>query len=114
MCEVFHKDFCFQNKELPISIIASSFTDCSQNIFPHHFIIATDGSKSLDYTSIAGLSSTQQFSYRIHPTNPIFTTEALAICQALDELAITGQDIFIISDIYLRELSTKKLSFHSP
>ncbi|GBL96489.1 hypothetical protein AVEN_229936-1 [Araneus ventricosus] len=114
LCEIFLKDFRFQSKEIPVSIIATSFTECIQNFSPNHFIITTDGSKSHCYTSIAGLSNIQQFSYRIHPLNSVFTAEVLAICQALDELAVPEKDILILSDSYSALSSLKNITFHSP
>ncbi|GBM42899.1 hypothetical protein AVEN_240831-1 [Araneus ventricosus] len=114
LCEIFLKDFRFQSKELPVSIIATSFTECIQSFFPNHFIIATDGSKSHCYTSIAGLSNIQQFSYRIHPLNSVFTAEVLAICQALDELAVPEKDILILSDSYSALSSLQNITFRSP
>ncbi|GBM58348.1 hypothetical protein AVEN_238163-1 [Araneus ventricosus] len=80
------------------SIVAADFTDCIQNIFSDHFIIATDGSKVHYFTSIAGTSCIQSFSYRIHPSNSVSTAEVLAICHALDELTVPGKNILIISD----------------
>ncbi|GBM63094.1 hypothetical protein AVEN_210671-1, partial [Araneus ventricosus] len=75
-----------------------------QRFFPNHFIIATDGSKSVKsvhcLTSIAGFSCLQQFCYRIHPLNSVFTAEVLPICQALDELVIPETDILILSDSF--------------
>ncbi|GBN85177.1 hypothetical protein AVEN_187297-1 [Araneus ventricosus] len=112
--EIFLKDFYFQNKELPSSIISSDFIECIQRFFPNHFIIATDGSKSHCHTSIAGFSCLQQFCYRIHHLNSVFTAEVLAICQALDELVIPEKDILILSDSFSALSSLKNLSFHSP
>ncbi|GBN22504.1 RNA-directed DNA polymerase from mobile element jockey [Araneus ventricosus] len=114
ICEIFLKDFYFPNKELPSSLISSDFNECIQIFFPNHFIIATDGSKSHCHTSIAGFSCLQQFCYRIHPLNSVFTAEVLAICQALDELVIPETDILILSDSLSALSSLKNLSFHSP
>ncbi|GBN70634.1 hypothetical protein AVEN_91907-1, partial [Araneus ventricosus] len=114
LCEIFLQDFRFQSKEIPVSIITTSFTECIQSFFPNHFIIATDGSKSHCYTSIAGLSNIQQFSYRIHPLNSVFTAEVLAIYQALDELTVPEKDILILSDSYSALSSLKNITFHSP
>ncbi|GBM04777.1 hypothetical protein AVEN_20216-1 [Araneus ventricosus] len=114
VCEIFLKDFYFQNKELPSSIISSDFIECIQRFFPNHFIIATDGSKSHCYTSIAGFSCLQQFCYRIHPLNSVFAAEVLAICQALDELVVPEKDILILSDSFSALSSLKNISFHSP
>ncbi|GBN98982.1 hypothetical protein AVEN_48471-1, partial [Araneus ventricosus] len=113
-CEIFLNDFYFQNKDLPSSIISSDFLDCIQRLFPNHFIIATDGSKSHCHTSIAGFSYLQQFCYRIHPLNSVFTAEVLAICLALDELVIPEKDILILSDSFSALSSLKNISFHSP
>ncbi|GBO44246.1 hypothetical protein AVEN_34140-1 [Araneus ventricosus] len=95
-------------------VISSDFIECIQRFFPNHFIIATDGSKSHCHTSIAGFSCLQQFCYRIHPLNSVFTAEVLAICQALDELVIPETDILILSDSLSGLSSLKNLSFHSP
>ncbi|GBM59602.1 hypothetical protein AVEN_36512-1 [Araneus ventricosus] len=114
ICEIFLKDFYFQNKELPSSVISSDFIECIQIFSPNHFIIATHGSKSHCHTSIAGFSCLQQFCYRIHPLNSVFTAEVLAICQALDEFVIPETDILILSDSLSALSSLKNLSFHSP
>ncbi|GBL95779.1 hypothetical protein AVEN_708-1 [Araneus ventricosus] len=113
-CEIFLNDFYFQNKELPSSIISSDFIDCIQRLFPNHFIITTDGSKSHCHTSIAGFSCLQQFCYCIHPLNSVFTAEVLAICKALDELVIPEKDILILSDSFSTLSSLKNISFYSP
>ncbi|GBL91052.1 hypothetical protein AVEN_184434-1 [Araneus ventricosus] len=114
VCEIFLKDFYFQNKELPSSIISSDSIECIQSFFPNHLIIATDGSKSHCYTSIAGFSCLQKFCYRIHPLNSVFTAEVLAICQALDELVVPEKDILILSASYSALSFLKNISFHSP
>ncbi|GBM16550.1 Laminin subunit alpha-1 [Araneus ventricosus] len=114
VCEIFLKDIYFQNKELPSSIISSDFIECIQRFFPNHFIISTDASKSHCYTSIAGFSCLQQFCYRIHPLNSVFTAEVLAICQALDELVVPEKDILILSDSFSALSFLKNISFHSP
>ncbi|GBN39568.1 hypothetical protein AVEN_163840-1 [Araneus ventricosus] len=114
LCEIFLKEFQFQSKETPVSIIVISFTECIQNLFPNHYIIATDSSKLHCYTSIAGLSGVQQFSCRIHSLGFVFTAEILAICRALDELAVPEKDILILSNSYSALSSLKNITFHSP
>ncbi|GBM14401.1 hypothetical protein AVEN_246569-1 [Araneus ventricosus] len=61
-----------------------------------------------------GFSCLQQFCYRIHPINSVFTAEVLAICQSLDELVIPETDILILSDSFSALSSLKNISFHSP
>ncbi|GBN48747.1 hypothetical protein AVEN_254228-1 [Araneus ventricosus] len=77
----------FQNKARPAFLIKDLFEEVVYKEFQDYHIIVTDASKSHSFTSIAGISNLQSFVYRIHPINSIFTAEALAICQALDELS---------------------------
>ncbi|GIY04509.1 RNase H domain-containing protein [Caerostris extrusa] len=69
--------------------------------------------KSHVSTSIAGISCNQSFSYRINPINSVFTAEVLAICVAIDELAIVDKDILILSDSFSALNSLKNLNIHS-
>ncbi|GIY58929.1 RNA-directed DNA polymerase from mobile element jockey [Caerostris extrusa] len=69
--------------------------------------------KSHVSTSIAGISCNQSFSYRINPINSVFTAEVLAICVAIDELAIVDKDILILSDSFSALNSFKNLNIHS-
>ncbi|GBN67466.1 hypothetical protein AVEN_99351-1 [Araneus ventricosus] len=93
-CEIFLSDFSFQNKAHPAFLIKDLFEEVVYKEFQDYHIIATDASKSHSFTSIAGISNLQPFVYRIHPINSIFTAEALAICQALDELSVTDKSYF--------------------
>ncbi|GBL93900.1 hypothetical protein AVEN_153656-1 [Araneus ventricosus] len=92
-CEIFLSDFSFQNKAHPAFLIKDLFEEVVYKEFQDFHIIATDASKSHSFTSIAGISNLQSFVYRIHPINSIFTAEALAICQALDELSVTDKNL---------------------
>ncbi|GIY77099.1 RNase H domain-containing protein [Caerostris extrusa] len=113
LCEIFLQKFRFQNRENPVSLIVNDFSDCINRFFSDHYIIATDASKSHVSTSIAGISCNQSFSYRINPINSVFTAEVLAICVAIDELAIVDKDILILSDSFLALNSLKNLNIHS-
>ncbi|GIY91828.1 RNase H domain-containing protein [Caerostris extrusa] len=113
LCEIFLQKFRFQNKENPVSLIVNDFSDCINRFFSDHYIIATDASKSHVSTSIAGISCNQSFSYRINPINSVFTAEVLAICVAIDELAIVDKDILILSDSFSALNSLKNLNIHS-
>lgn len=98
MCEIFLKDFSFQNKEIPVLIIGASFTESIRISFPNYKLLLTARNHT---TLIAGLPSIQQFSYhRIHPVNSVLTLEVLAICQVLDELAVPEKDILPLSGSY--------------
>ncbi|GBL79635.1 hypothetical protein AVEN_18188-1 [Araneus ventricosus] len=76
-----------------MSMIKALFEETISEEFQDYFIIATDASKSQFYTSIAGTSNLRSFSFRIHPINSIFTAEAFAICQAIDDLSVPNSNI---------------------
>ncbi|GBO38763.1 hypothetical protein AVEN_252275-1 [Araneus ventricosus] len=99
-CEIFLSDFSFQNKAHPAFLIKGLFEEVVYEEFQDYHIIATDASKSHSLTSIAGISNLQSFVYRIHPINSIFTAEALAIWQALDELSVTDKNLLLLTDSY--------------
>ncbi|GFS82620.1 RNase H domain-containing protein [Trichonephila clavipes] len=61
---------------------------------------STNASKTEQITSIAGITENSSFAYRINPNNSIFTAEALAICQALDDLPVTNKNLLILSDSF--------------
>ncbi|GBM50738.1 hypothetical protein AVEN_144163-1 [Araneus ventricosus] len=98
-CEIFLSDFSFQNKAHPAFLIKDLFEEVVYKEFQDYHIIATDASKSHSFISIAGISNLQSFVYRI-PPNSIFTAEALAICQALDELSVTDKNLLLLTDSY--------------
>ncbi|GFT55936.1 putative RNA-directed DNA polymerase from transposon X-element [Trichonephila clavipes] len=60
--------------------------------------MATDASKNEYVTSIAGVTENLSFAYRINHNNSIFTAEALAICQAIDDLAVSNKNLLILAD----------------
>ncbi|GBM67491.1 hypothetical protein AVEN_101762-1 [Araneus ventricosus] len=62
------------------------------------FITATNASKSLNGTSITGVTDQNSFVFRIHPINSIFTGEALTICQAIDDLSTPEKNLMILTD----------------
>ncbi|GBM88828.1 hypothetical protein AVEN_121321-1 [Araneus ventricosus] len=92
--EIHLSDFSFQNKAHPVFLIKDLFEEAVSKEFYDYHTIATDASKSHSFTSIAGISNLQSFVYRIYPINSIFTAEALAICQALDELSVTDKTYY--------------------
>ncbi|GBN96059.1 hypothetical protein AVEN_53079-1 [Araneus ventricosus] len=73
-----------------------------------------DASKSHIYTSIAGTSNLRSFFFRIHPINSIFTAEALAICQAVDDLSVPDSNLLILTDSFSVLQVLKNLSIRSP
>ncbi|GBO13865.1 hypothetical protein AVEN_33857-1 [Araneus ventricosus] len=87
ICEIHLTSFGFQDKAQPTFMIKALFEETISEEFQDYFIIATDASKSHIYPSIAGTSNLRSFSFRIHPINSIFTAEALAIWQAIDDLS---------------------------
>ncbi|GBN48703.1 hypothetical protein AVEN_221634-1 [Araneus ventricosus] len=92
-----------QNCKASIKLIKRDedlFEEVVYKEFQDYHIIATDASKSHSFTSIAGISNLQSFVYRIHPINSISTAEALAICQALDELSVTDKNLLLLIDSY--------------
>ncbi|GBL84235.1 hypothetical protein AVEN_118630-1 [Araneus ventricosus] len=113
-CEIFLSDFSFQNKAHPAFLIKDLFEEVVYKEFQDYHIIATDASKSHSFTSIAGISNLQSFVYRIHPINSIFTAEALAICQALDELSVTDKNLLLLTDSYSVLQALKCLTIKSP
>ncbi|GFS85274.1 putative RNA-directed DNA polymerase from transposon X-element [Trichonephila clavipes] len=80
--------------------------------FQDFYIIATDASKNEQITSIAGITANSHFAYRINHNNSIFTAEALAICQALDDLSIINKNLLILSDS-LSALQNYSVKSHS-
>ncbi|GBM50673.1 putative RNA-directed DNA polymerase from transposon BS [Araneus ventricosus] len=114
VCEIHLSDFSFQNKDHPVFLIKDLFEEAVSNEFYDYHIIATDASKSRSFTSIAGISNLQSFVYRIHPINSIFTAEALAICQALDELSVTDKNLLLLTDSYSVLQALKCLTIKSP
>ncbi|GBM16746.1 hypothetical protein AVEN_9345-1 [Araneus ventricosus] len=101
--DVLHNDICeihltslgFQDQAQPTSMIKALFEETISKEFQDYFIISTDASKSHFYTSIAGISNLRSFSFRIHPINSIFSAEALAIRQAIDDLSVPDSDLLI-------------------
>ncbi|GBN62141.1 hypothetical protein AVEN_74381-1 [Araneus ventricosus] len=113
-CEIHFSDFSFQNKAHPVFLIKDLFEEAVSKEFYDYHIIATDASKSHSFTSIADISNLQSFVYRIHPINSIFTAEALAICQALDELSVTDKNLLLLTDSYSVLQALKCLTIKSP
>ncbi|GBL74411.1 hypothetical protein AVEN_235370-1 [Araneus ventricosus] len=95
ICEIHLASFDFQDKAQPTSMIKELFEETISEEFQDYFIIATDASKSHFYTSIARTSNLRSFSFRIHPINSIFTSEALAVCQAIDDLSVPDSNLLI-------------------
>ncbi|GBM87647.1 hypothetical protein AVEN_100485-1 [Araneus ventricosus] len=73
--------------------------------------MCTDASKSHFHISIAGTSNLRSFSFQI---SSIFTAEALAICQAIDDLSVPGSDLLILTDNFSVLQALKNLSIKSP
>ncbi|GBO15660.1 hypothetical protein AVEN_186493-1 [Araneus ventricosus] len=88
----------FEHKSLPKNTIESLFEDTIRTHFSNFFLIATDASKSQQITSIAGTSSTNSFAYRLQHLNTIFSAEALALSQALDELPNDEDNLLLLTD----------------
>ncbi|GBO30336.1 hypothetical protein AVEN_270404-1 [Araneus ventricosus] len=115
VCEIHLSDFSFQKKAHPVFLIKDLFEPLtsfavSKEFYDYH-IIATDASKSHSFT---GISNLQYFVYRIHPINSIFTAEALAICQVLDELSVTDKNLLLLTDSYSVLQALKCLTIKSP
>ncbi|GBM60836.1 hypothetical protein AVEN_178994-1 [Araneus ventricosus] len=113
-CEIHLSDFSFQNKAHPVFLIKDLFEEAVSKKFYDYHIIATHASKSHSFTSIVGISNLQSFVYRIHPINSIFMAEALAICQALDELSVTDKNLLLLTDSYSVLQALKCLTIKSP
>ncbi|GBN59750.1 hypothetical protein AVEN_217763-1 [Araneus ventricosus] len=114
ICEIHLTSFGFQDKAQPTALIKALFEETISEEFQDYFIIATDASKSQFYTSLAGTSNLRSFSFRIHPINSIFTTEALAICQAIDDLSVPDSNLLILTDSFSVLQALKNLSIKSP
>ncbi|GBN92411.1 hypothetical protein AVEN_72379-1 [Araneus ventricosus] len=97
-CKIHTHSFLFQDKSLPKTTIESLFEDTIRTHFSNFFLIATDASKSQQITSIAGTSSTNSFAYRLQHLNTIFSAEAMALCQALDELPNDEDNLLLLTD----------------
>lgn len=113
-CEIHTNTFSFQNKALAKNLIGFLFEDVIRTNFSNFFIMATDASKSHRTTSIAGISKTNSFAYRIHPINSIFSAEALAMCQALDDLPNGEENILILTDSFSVLQALGNISIKSP
>ncbi|GBM16836.1 hypothetical protein AVEN_9415-1 [Araneus ventricosus] len=114
ICEIHLTSFGFQDKAQPTSMIKALFEETISEEFQDYFIIATDASKSQFYTSIVGTSNLRSFSFRIHPINSIFTAEALAICQAIDDLSVPDSNLLILTDSFSVLQALKNLTIKSP
>ncbi|GBL61856.1 hypothetical protein AVEN_449-1 [Araneus ventricosus] len=112
--EIHLSDFSFQNKDHPVFLIKDLFEEAVSKEFYDYHIIATVTYKSYSFTSIVGISSLQSFVYRIHPINFICTAEALAICQALDELSVTDKNLLLLTGSYSVLQALKCLTIRSP
>ncbi|GFS91730.1 putative RNA-directed DNA polymerase from transposon X-element [Trichonephila clavipes] len=97
-CKIYVNNFKFQDKNLPIQSIRGLFDETIKLDFQDFYIIATDASKNEYITSIAGVAENLSFAYRINHNNSIFTADALAICQAIDDLAVSNKNLLILSD----------------
>ncbi|GBO10119.1 Uncharacterized protein K02A2.6 [Araneus ventricosus] len=102
------------DKSLPKTSIEPLFEDTIRTHFSNFFLIATDASKSQQITSIAGTSSTNSFAYRLQHLNSIFSAEALALCQALDELPNDEDNLLLLTDslLVLRALANLSIKSH--
>ncbi|GBO27025.1 hypothetical protein AVEN_140434-1 [Araneus ventricosus] len=114
ICKIHTSDSDFQNKAQPTAIIEELFNDFISNNSEDSFIIATDASKSLTLTSIACISNQHSFVFRKHPINSIFTVEALAICQAIDDLSNPEKNLMILTDSLSVLQALKSISIRSP
>ncbi|GBM11288.1 hypothetical protein AVEN_13537-1 [Araneus ventricosus] len=114
ICEIHLTSFGFQDKAQPTSMIKALFEETISEEFQDYFIIATDASKSQFYTSIAGNSNLRSFSFRIHPIDSIFTAEALAICQAIDDLSVPDSNLLILTESFSVLQALKNLTIKSP
>ncbi|GBL87612.1 hypothetical protein AVEN_165213-1 [Araneus ventricosus] len=112
ICEIHLASFGFQDKAQPTSMIKTLFKETISEEFQDYFIIATDASKSNFYTSKAGTSNPRSFSFRIHPINSIFTAEALAIWQAIDDLSVPDSNLLILTDSFSVLQALKNLSIN--
>ncbi|GFX36727.1 putative RNA-directed DNA polymerase from transposon X-element [Trichonephila clavipes] len=97
-CKIYVNNFKFQDKNLPIQTIRGLFDETIEHDFQDFYIIATDASKNEYITSIAGVTENISFAYRINHNKSIFTAEALAICQAIDDLTVSNKNLLILSD----------------
>ncbi|GBL77448.1 hypothetical protein AVEN_41840-1 [Araneus ventricosus] len=114
ICEIHLTSFGFQDKAQKTSMIKALFEETISEEFQDYFIIATDESKSHLYTSIASTSNLRSFSFRIHPINSIFTAEALAICQAIDDLSVLDSNLLILTESFSVLKALKNLCIKSP
>ncbi|GFU85751.1 putative RNA-directed DNA polymerase from transposon BS [Trichonephila clavipes] len=86
------------SESLRTTAIRGLFDETIEHDFQDFYIIATDGSKNERITSIAGVTENLSFAYRINHNNSIFAAEALAICQAIDDLTVSNKNLQILSD----------------
>ena len=74
-------------------------------------VIATDASKNLDKTTIAGCASSGCFGYIVNQINSVFTAEVLAIGIAIDELVPLACPFMILSIVFLCYLLSRRCPF---
>ncbi|GFV28358.1 transposable element Tcb1 transposase [Trichonephila clavipes] len=108
-------DNVVQREKLPIQAIRGLFEETVEHDFQNFHIMATDASKNDQIASTAGITENLSFTYRINHNNSIFTAEALAICQALDDLTVPNKNLLMLSDSLsvLHALQNYSIKSHS-
>lgn len=112
--QILVSDLPFQDKSLDGRIVVQFFREFMADKLESFNVIATDASKSLEWTGIAGCSSSGHFRYRIHNISSIFTAEALAIGIAIDELVRCDVPTIILSDSLSVLTALQNVSLRSP
>ncbi|GFX49703.1 uncharacterized protein TNCV_4135511 [Trichonephila clavipes] len=97
---IYTHELPFQNKDLPDDIVQNMFNDYIQPKFNNNIIIATDGSKNTNQTSIGILIPKKKIrqNFILKDMISIFTAEAIAIWTALKNWVSETENYIILTD----------------
>ncbi|GFT98750.1 RNase H domain-containing protein [Trichonephila clavipes] len=97
---IYTHELPFQNKDLPDDIVQNMFNDYIQPKFNNNIIIATDGSKNTNQTSIGILIPKKKVrqNFILKEIISIFTAEAIAIWTALKNCVSETENYIILTD----------------
>ncbi|GFU32067.1 putative RNA-directed DNA polymerase from transposon BS [Trichonephila clavipes] len=97
---IYTHELPFQNKDLPDDIVQNMFNDYIQPKFNNNIIIATDGSKNTNQTSIGILILKKKIrqNFILKDMISIFTAEAIAIWTALKNWVSETENYIILTD----------------
>ncbi|GFU57358.1 RNase H domain-containing protein [Trichonephila clavipes] len=97
---IYTQELPFQNKDLPDDIVQNMFNDYIKPKFNNNIIIATDGSKNTNQTSIGILIPKKKVrqNFMLKEMISIFRAEAIAIWTALKNWVSETENYVILTD----------------